>query len=802
MMANPSEVAGSSPPPLLATVWPRLEAQFLGRLYSFEGSGGEDGGGVPRIEADYSWITPDSFMSWYTQVYEYCTATRTGVPAHAIGGGELYGALVDFMRRYLPRVRTHLKGLSEAEGLLEAYLRLWRGWRMAAGRVEAVFNYLDRFWIDRERQGKGAATAGRVRHLIPLLYALWDELALQPVEADLQRLAGQALAVERSSSLSMSIEPSPAVRELFLSYQELSTLPADCLLRSLQSRPEHYANIYEQRLLPWYCKALGADNEAFWSAISAAGEDSSDTDATLLRVQKVRCYWEAELGRSSAYLGGASVAPIIWRGRVKERMRADLLAPLLGQIVKDLVVVLGSSEADPARPLKIYYQTMALRKSLLADFWPAVEAGFLARLRARLPTRMPGTARSEQLLMFISMLFAMFQEGRRVLHDAGLDGEPLATGALDAALGTFLTDPAAKASFHPVLGECLARWIDQSYRDQQPLTRLGVQFILVLLRSMEGRQSFQDSYARLLSRRLLARQAFFNREREEELLRELAAAYGSAFVASLRRMLTDVEASLSLTQQFMTRNQKRPKLPFDLAFQVLSASCWPVPPAGGPDYTDCQPTAWSRWTGQLGECIDSFSRFYWAHHAPGNRGGGRRLLRWSAALTAAEVEAVFGDRSYTLILTVPQLAIVQSCTEHHPQSLSGLAETTGFSPALLDEALGRLLRVQLIHQHGDGFYLNGAFSSPHGRINLLGGGGMLEERLGTGALGTRDSSEDRSMAMQAAIVRCLKRVRRANRKELGALTGVGDAAELDRLLGLLLDKEYLALEGDVVVFIP
>lgn len=480
-------------------------------------------------------------------------------------------------------------------------------------------------------------------------------------------------------------------------------------------------------------------------------------------------------------------------------MKANLLMPIAPQASASLVTAFAG-DADPSGPLQICSQTVGLRKSLLTSIWPAVEAGFLLRLRAKLPLKMPETARSEQLLMFISMLFAMFQEGRKIIKDAGLDGETMAIHALDSALKTFLTDPAAKASFYPVLGEYLARWIDRIYRDQQPLTLPVFQFILAVLRSVEERQSFQTSYSRLLSRRLLARQAFFERDKEDELLKELASTYGSAFVASLRRMLADVENSLSLTQQYTARNQKRPKLPFDLSFQVLSSSCWPAPIAGGADYIDCQPTAWSPWTAQLGECIDSFSRFYWTHHAPGNKGGGRRLLRWSASLTAAEVAANFGDRAYSFILTVPQLAIIQICSEK-PQSLAALTELTGFSPVLLDEALGRLSQIQLVHQHGDAFSLNAAFTSTHSRINLL-SGGVLEDRIGPNTLNARDSCEDRTMVMQAKIIRYLKKTGSCERSALGGHVGIKDIGELDRLLKLLSDKEYLAINGETIAFIP
>ena len=235
--------------------------------------------------------------------------------------------------------------------------------------------------------------------------------------------------------------------------------------------------------------------------------------------------------------------------------------------------------------------------------------------------------------MLVSMLFAMFQEGRRIVLVACGGTAEAMVGAMDSALAEFIRDPNTRTG---QLGEFLARWVDRLLRDQAGLTEdhPAVAFVLVILRMMEasGRESFQHYSARLLARRLLARQAFFDRIAEEALLAPLAAAYGPAFVSHQRRMLADTETSIQMTQAFHGR-QKRARLPFELSFQVLSSGSWPA--AKEPPMP---------WDARLAECIESFGRYYGDQHSG-------RVLTWCPSLTTAEVSATINGRTYSFIVS-------------------------------------------------------------------------------------------------------------------------------------------------------
>lgn len=93
-------------------------------------------------------ILPDNRM-----VYEYCVTKHTPSSVD-IQGEELYVALSNFYNQ-LSRLPPHP----------DALLPLWTRYRDAAPRVEAIFQYLDRFWVARNSK----------EHIIPMLWRAWGE---------------------------------------------------------------------------------------------------------------------------------------------------------------------------------------------------------------------------------------------------------------------------------------------------------------------------------------------------------------------------------------------------------------------------------------------------------------------------------------------------------------------------------------------------------------------------------------------------------------------------------------------------
>lgn len=746
------------------SIWPKLE-EFLRRLYE------------PNEEID-SWYNLEVHMSVYTLVYEYCIGKgkdheESNVESAPdkppiIHGERLYNCLVSFYENYTPLVAEKI--IWDTADRVGAYLRHWRRYRQAATHVESVFNYLDRYWIDRERRERP-----EVRYLYALLWRSWNEAVLSKASPIILAYCEGVLSGERGSS--MGLEPNSTVKEVLASYYSLSTLPDDCLLERKDDRS--MANIlaarpFSEQVIPWYCAGLEHDSQRMLNMLMEKG-----TTDLMSIIELVDAFWENEMVRSNSYLSHGTLYGE-WRLRVKETLKVSLFQPLLPQICEFIQISISQNE-DPSSELSSIYRLLLKRKSLLGRITPSIEAGFVNRLQRRLP-RVASGAKSEQLLMFISLLHAMFQEGRKIIT-ASFDGDASMMEAQMMALKSFLTDSEAKKSFYPRLGEYLARWIDRLHRDQLQVSEESVAFVLTILKFLDERDTFQRVYIRLLSRRLLARQAFINREREETLLTPLASTYGPGYVSSLRRMLADVENSIQLTQQFLGKH-KKVKLPFEISFQILTCGVWPPPPA---EDNVC-------WNPLLYESIDSFHQFYLDQH------NGRHLA-WSPTLSAAEVSLSVANRTYSLIMTASQVYLLEVLQKRGGSlRMDELQLYSKLSVPTIEANLQRLIQISLVTQGGEQLSLNTNFSNPHGRINCL--GSNLDD-YGETSL-AREIIHDRSHILQATLVRHLKKATKLSKMQLLSLLEPTFASDdIDKALAVLSDKEYLSIDADnVITYIP
>lgn len=573
--------------------------------------------------------------------FEFCATRREESPvdrfkAANIQGKELYDGLVSFYSRALPALREQI--LSARDTTL-AYLQLWDRYSAVAAHVEAVFQYLDRFWVTREIEEKRA-----VLHIYPLLWRAWDEhLLAGAVEQRLFVFVEGCLAAERADyqrDHDMHVEANPLVVRVIQSYRTLdcrrralltrpvdaiSCVPASSMLAKTSKAAGVSSRPFADRLLCWYWGQLERHCKSMLAAIT---QQNGGMSVDLARL--IFKFWQDEGRRTHAYLAGASFPTADSARRINQTMKNHLLVPVMQHFV-DVLQAAVAGEENPVPTIQAIYDVLSPRRSLLLQLVPSVEAAFLLRFQARLP-RVASSAKGEQVLMLISMLNAMFQEGRRIVL-LGMKGDPNMYAALDAALRTFVSDSRAKESFAPTLPEYLVKWADRQLRegDLAP-SHPALLFVMTMVRFMEDRDLFQRCYARLLARRLLGQQAVFDGEREQVFLDLLASTYGKGFVAGTRKMLGDVELSLQLTQKFTNRT-KRARLGFDLSFQILSSGAWPVSREH-----DAFP-----WDAHLEECLESFGAFYSEQFSS-------RLLAWSPVLTSAEVLATFAGRSFTIIV--------------------------------------------------------------------------------------------------------------------------------------------------------
>jgi hypothetical protein len=164
----------------------------------------------------------------------------------------------------------------------------------------------------------------------------------------------------------------------------------------------------------------------------------------------------------------------------------------------------------------------------------------------------------------------------------------------------------------------------------------ALQQMLLCLKYLLNRETFQDHYVRLLAHRLIS-DSSLSLDAEEYVAEELRKVASVDFSARLQRMLTDRIRSLEQESQFVKDTDG---VVGGLHVLLLTAGTWPLPQPEifrVPEALRCQ--------------IDAFSRYY-EHKFK------RRKLTWLLNLSRADVRASFLDKRYEMTMSLKQLSVL------------------------------------------------------------------------------------------------------------------------------------------------
>lgn len=723
-------------------------------------------------------------MHAFRLVYEFCVGKSEGADMSSVSesilGSELYLALCGFYDRHLPSLQASLLSSPECVG---EYVRYWRRYYETALRVESIFHYLDRHWVVREVfDGK------KLLPTVGMLWMKWNEMILRgPVEERLLAYIDGALRMERMIE-GFDHAKNQAILDIVVSYKELSRIPAGSLLvgGDVAELKRHCIreDVFVSRYLPWYFQHLCDDSTALLDALEAKSVDSlgiASTVATFIKGERRRC---------QMYLGRDAAAK--WENRMAETFHEAFHDRILRRL-SSLVTELLGHEEDPREKLKTVFDLVNLFRGMRKEIADTVMQSFLDRLCNKLPHLMTMPLKNEQVLMLVTLLFAMFREGRRIVEYSMNNDQALRT-AFDDSLHRYLNDRDASKHVYPILGEALARYLDRVIRDQEETSEDLIDFMRTVLRCLDHKSSFQKAHARLLARRLLARQ-LFQQDREELLLKPLEASYGPLFVSNYRRMLEDVNQSLQMTQKFVS-GKRLSMLPFDLSLQVVTSGCWPAELMAEDE--NCKSMQWDT---RLSSCLEAFSQSYLSEHSS-------RVLKWSPSLTAAEVSTVLGGRPYSLIMSAIQYAIIMAIAESGPQgmTLPSLCSVTGLSPSSIETAIHRLEHFNLLVTPSPTQYaINASFSSPHSRLNVTTRPNVDNLYTASPVSSSSEMNDDHSLRTQAALIRYLKQKQSCPRSDPAVLVAAsGCESTLEAALKLLVEKEFIAIDAhtEVITYLP
>lgn len=717
-----------------------------------------------------SWYDGNVFVGFYTTVYEFCTARRlpgTGAAANShqlqfLYGEELYGLLKAQVARDLGALARQLAGLG-ADAFVPAYLAGWARFVEVLPHFDAVFSYLERFWIERRFEENDREGVFYVRQL--LLHG-WADAVLAPV--------GPQAKAALEARLWGGGADGDIVRRLVESYKLLS-LPIRVEHRQGARLPTEIA-LFEGDLLPWYCARLAARHQP-----GPAG-----APVTLDSVADIQQRWDQETRRAEQYLGAETLPA------VKDVLKRALLEPAREQMYGLFEGALVGDE-HPAAAVGQIYRVLAARRTLLPPLRIYLERGLLSRATLRgalVPAAADGR---DAFFAFFRRVHDLHRESEALLAEA-LGASAELQAARDAAFRQLLRAPDMRAS--EALAEHLAAWADALLLAEDA-PAVGV--LVALLHFIQEKMLFQAAYQRLLARRLLA--GTYARALEDQTLAALKAALGAGYSQPLERMVADMELSAELSAELAappSRRGKQPRLSHSpppgppASYHILTQAVWPLQRAPEP----ALPAAFA-------PVADAFAQHYRAKHP-------RRLLYWHPLLSTVELEAVFGGRAYQLRLTLLQYTALEALGAAADPAAAALQ--AGLDAATLAAALQPLVQVGLVLP---ALAVNDAFAYPVPQLDLVPGHAAADPRAEPAApLGGPDHGHTLSppYLIQAAIMRFLKAAKQASlpaiAAQLAEQLGVRCAAsepDVQAALKSLEDRSFLARDEQhegLYVYLP
>ena len=262
---------------------------------------------------------------------------------------------------------------------------------------------------------------------------------------------------------------------------------------------------------------------------------------------------------------------------------------------------------------------------------------------------------------------------------------------------------------------------------------------------------FADIYRNQLAKRLLNQRSASN-DSEKVMISKLKMQCGTQFTTKMEGMLSDLTVGSDQKSEF-DDHAKNQNLGIDFSVQVLTTGYWPTYKSSDVVITD-----------EMQKCIGVFKNWHDKRHQ-------QRKLTWVYTLGNASVRATFGKKTYDLQVTTLQAIALNALNEGNSLSYSELGKMLNLEENILKPLLHSLscgkYKVVIKTPANNKISETDTFiSNPKFTCN------MRKIRIPMASLDASHNikrvEEDRSVAIDAAIVRIMKARKTLNHQQLQA----------------------------------
>eukprot|EP00544_Gedaniella_sp_CCMP2646_P005671 CAMPEP_0202484896 /NCGR_PEP_ID=MMETSP1361-20130828/3851_1 /ASSEMBLY_ACC=CAM_ASM_000849 /TAXON_ID=210615 /ORGANISM="Staurosira complex sp., Strain CCMP2646" /LENGTH=745 /DNA_ID=CAMNT_0049113657 /DNA_START=28 /DNA_END=2265 /DNA_ORIENTATION=- len=701
-------------------------------------------GGVGSGEA--SMFGPKEYVAIYTTCYDMCTQRS---PYN--WSRELYQRHGETIEQYLRH--TVLPALQQKSGqggtiLLQELQVRWENHEIMNKWLKKFFTYLDRYYV--KHHSLPTLSEAGLRNFRTHIY--------DAVKGDSTAAILELIQQERTGKI---IDKS-LVKNIVELYESMGMGSLDC-----------YNTDLEEALLE-SSREYFARKQSEWINV----------DSTPDYLLKAETCLEEEKTRVSDYLNPSTEPKLL--KVVEEELLEKVEMALLEKEGSGCHVLLANDKSeDLQRMFRLFgrlengLQPMA---NIVQNFMASMGNDVISQRKARLDS---GERDKNDDPKFVKALIALHEKYLSVVK-TDFAGHALFQKALKNAFSEVVNKNVGNFSNAELFSTFCDRVLKsggEKLSEQQVEENLDC--IVQLFSYLTEKDMFAEIYRNQLAKRLLNQRSASD-DAEKVMIAKLKMQCGTHFTSKMEGMLNDLAVGSEQRNEFDAR-MRNADSKLDFGVQVLTTGFWPT-------YKSPEVAL----TPEMTQCMEIFKEWHDNKHA-------KRKLTWMFSLGNASVRAVFGKKSYDLQLTTLQAVALNAFNDGVTLSFTELSKRLNLEEAILKPLMHSLScgKYKVISKTPasnkinttDTFTANAKFSC-----------NMRKLRIPMASLdathNARKVEEDRSIAIEAAIVRIMKARKTLPHQQLigEVLTQLAffkpNPRVIKRRIEGLIEREYLERSAD------
>ncbi|CAK7895475.1 cell division control protein 53 [[Candida] anglica] len=745
-------------------------------------------------------VTSKMYMNCYTAIYNYCiNKSRHGSSAgstlggshssnssnnsYSLAGAEIYNKLDQYLVRFIGGLHKE-----EGESFLEFYVRKWTRFTIGAGYMNNVFDYMNRYWVQKERSdGRRDVFDVNTLSLLKWKTHLFNENAELLIEEVLAQIERQ-----RNNEIVDSSLISTAIKSLVFLGIDVQDLKKPNLVVYIK----HFENVFLERTAEYYQKE---------SSQFLAEHNVVDY------MKKCEARLAEEVSRSNNYLEDHTkrfLLDTLNKVLIEEHAQGmyDSFLELLEQYqighiqrMYKLLSRVPHTLQPLADGLERYIKEEAVKE--IERITAATEAANPTGTVSGAAAGRKATGVSPKL--YIHTLLTVYYKFNDVVTSA-FSRDPLFIKALDNACRHFINKnpvatPTPKSACKTP--DLLARYSDaflKATSKESDTADMSTDNLMIIFKFVEDKDSFEEHYRRLLAKRLINSNTKSD-ELEESIIQRLQEENSLEYTSKMTKMFQDMKSSddlkNSVRDELATNNSIEPVK--DFTPLILAHSMWPF--KFSEDY-DLKLAP---------ELESSFNKLEEIYHRKHNG----RQLQWLWNHGKSEVKANLsrkGKPPFLFTVSNVQLMILLAFNKKNTYTFDELLEIVGVAKHTLESHLLPFTKYKLIDAPGPGqtkYTIVEEYKSKKLKVNFVSSikTEVKQEEDDT----NKEIDETRRNYLSACIVRIMKTRKQMKHNEL-----VNDVAtqalsrfrakilDIKRVIDYLIEREYLRrVENDTYEYL-